>query len=272
MGWVWHSSRSKGTDRLVLLAIADCAADDGGNAFPSMATLVTKTGLSERTVQGATTRLVQLGELKVRHKAGSSNRYRVIMDAPADPAPPQILHPAGDAPTPAAVAPPPPQQLHPTPAAAAPITVLEPSPEPSKNLSALNGARPRARDAPTRGTRIPADFTITADMATWAAENVPRLDISHETAQFVDWWTAKPGAGGVKLDWIRTWQVWMRKEAKGLPPPGRTATIARTAQCPTHRGQPAHNCSGCAGDRKLAEAQAARSAVHTARAHPVETP
>lgn len=146
MGWVWEHSRSKSTDRLVLLAIADCASDDGGNAYPSIATLMRKTGLSERAVHNALSRLAgqDCGELKIHRNAGPKgcNRYRVIM-TPAVDAPPQNMHPAADAP-PALDAPLPPQQMHPTPAADAPRTVLEPSVEPSevKSISSDAAHRP----------------------------------------------------------------------------------------------------------------------------------
>src|SRR5690606_6482867 len=43
MSWVWNYSRSKPTQRLVLLAIADCANDHGAEAYPSNATLAAKT-------------------------------------------------------------------------------------------------------------------------------------------------------------------------------------------------------------------------------------
>ena len=46
MNWVWNHSRSRHGARLVLLAIADCASGDGGNAWPSVAELKRKTGLS----------------------------------------------------------------------------------------------------------------------------------------------------------------------------------------------------------------------------------
>lgn len=139
MAWVWEWSQSKKSDRLVLLAIADCASEDGANAYPSITELIRKTGLSERGVQSAIARLVELGELFVGRNLGprGCNRYRVVMTLPTDPvggsactpaesAPPQNLHP------PATSAPPPPQPVHPTPATSAPGTVLEPSIEPSK--------------------------------------------------------------------------------------------------------------------------------------------
>lgn len=95
------------TDKLVLLVLANYADDDGRNCFPSVATVVRQSGLSERTVQMAFGRLEKAGYLQVIHRRGRSNLFRVL--------------------TPAAAAPPPPQQLHPTPAAAAPISVKDPS-------------------------------------------------------------------------------------------------------------------------------------------------
>lgn len=140
MAWVWSESRSKKTERLVLLAIADCASEDGSNAYPSTTELMRKTGLSERGVQGAIGSLVALGELFVSRNGGprGCNRYRVIMATPQD-LPPQIVPPAGGAgagvaggagPAGADLAPP--QETTPTPAGPAPGTVLEP---PEKKIS-----------------------------------------------------------------------------------------------------------------------------------------
>ena len=39
MTWVGDHSPVGGNERLVLLAIADCANDEGGDAWPSIATL-----------------------------------------------------------------------------------------------------------------------------------------------------------------------------------------------------------------------------------------
>lgn len=157
MSWVWDHSRSKKTERLVLLAIADCASDDGANAYPSTTELMRKTGLSERGVQSAVANLIALGELFVGRNSGprGCNRYRVNMDTPADPAPGQRVRggarraPANGAP-PADPAPPPPQTVRGTPANGAPGTVLEPSVEPSvrpsRRSKALAVAQPERSD------------------------------------------------------------------------------------------------------------------------------
>lgn len=65
----------------------------------------------------------------------------------------------------------------------------------------------------TRGTRIPADFTPSAEMVEWAKEKHPGVDLLTATDNFVDYWTAKAGAGATKADWAATWRVWIRNEA-----------------------------------------------------------
>ncbi|MGC5381235.1 helix-turn-helix domain-containing protein [Micromonospora sp. DT68] len=99
MSWVWDNSPVGGTERLVLLAIADCAADDGSNAWPSIATLARKTRVDSRTVQRVIRRLADDGHLLVNATTGGrkSNTYTVVMAGP-DPRQPAI---PGDTPPPA---------------------------------------------------------------------------------------------------------------------------------------------------------------------------
>jgi hypothetical protein len=224
MTWVWDHSRSKKTERLVLLAIADCASEDGSNAYPCTAELMRKTGLSERGVQSAISNLVKLGELFVGRNLGprGCNRYRVVMATPAESAGVQDLPPADLAP-PGTPCPPhgvhPPQDLPPangaspqtvreTPAGPAPVTVLEPS---KKNSSS------KSSSATKRGTRIPDDFTVTPAMVAWARERCPHVDGRRETEKFINHWRSKPGANATKLDWVATWRNWMLTAADHAP-------------------------------------------------------
>jgi len=221
MTWVWDHSSSRGSDRLVLLAIADCASEDGSNAYPSMAELVRKTGLSERAVQYAIKALVTLGELFVAANGGprGCNRYRVVMSDegvqdmhPANLAPPRTdctpheMHPpARDAPPKGASDAPGVHEVRLKGATGAPGTVLEPSLKSSTKTS-------------KRGTRIPDDFKVTPEMHAWAKEHVPELGGLRETEKFVNYWRAKSGAGATKLDWPATWRNWMLTAAERLAP------------------------------------------------------
>jgi hypothetical protein len=143
MQWVWDCSKSRGAGRLVLLAIADCAAEDGGNAYPSNAELQRKAGLTDRGVQLAIKALTELGELQVRINGGrrGTNMYRVVMK-PCDRPTPERRSPPKDVRGPEQGSPPPPNVVPPTPEQRSPGTVLEPSLEPSVDLGA---------DAPNAG-------------------------------------------------------------------------------------------------------------------------
>ncbi len=109
-----------------------------------------------------------------------------------------------------------------------------PCPDPSENASDMDNARVRGTgernvpvlgspeplypDAPLplpaqrekRGTRLPDDFAPTPEMAKWARENAPHVDPAREFDRFCDYWKAKPGRDGRKLDWLATWKNWMR--------------------------------------------------------------
>jgi hypothetical protein len=60
--WVWENSKSEGSDRLVLLALADFA-DDNGDCFGSWGTMSKKTRLSLSTIARSVRRLRDAGEL-----------------------------------------------------------------------------------------------------------------------------------------------------------------------------------------------------------------
>ena len=125
--------------RLVLLALAD-HADDDGICYPSVARLARRTGLSERALQSNFKKLVSAGLLRIDKNAGprGCNRYCVTLSPPtavaparAD-APPQEMHPAGDAP---------PHIVPNTPAPGAP--------EPSENRQSSSSARASDEEAST---------------------------------------------------------------------------------------------------------------------------
>jgi len=76
----WFGSEAKGGRKLVLLAIADCANDEGW-AWPSQATLAAKCGLdAERGIREHVRALVELGELEEYPRPGRTTRYLVRLD------------------------------------------------------------------------------------------------------------------------------------------------------------------------------------------------
>lgn len=77
---VLNHSASRGSTRLVALAVAFCA-DEHGVAEVPLAALRTMTRLAERTVRYATAELVRLGEVEVTSASrdGSVSRYRLLL-------------------------------------------------------------------------------------------------------------------------------------------------------------------------------------------------
>lgn len=100
MSWLWDNSAARGTDLLVLLALADFADDDGTNAWPSIETLAKKCRQDRRTVQRTLVKLEDAGLVKVARNAGPGgvNRYVVAMPKPAVEAAPEPSTGGGDLP------------------------------------------------------------------------------------------------------------------------------------------------------------------------------
>ena len=75
MALAWEA-RLPITEKLVLLALADNASDEG-HCFPSITTLVRKCGAAERTIYKTIDRLESLGHLTRHVRKGRSTVYDV---------------------------------------------------------------------------------------------------------------------------------------------------------------------------------------------------
>lgn len=78
---VLRGSRAKGSDRMILVVIAECADHDGANAYPAIETIAERANVNRATVFRAIERLRGLGELQVEFKAGprGCNLYTVAI-------------------------------------------------------------------------------------------------------------------------------------------------------------------------------------------------
>jgi hypothetical protein len=86
-----------------------------------------------------------------------------------------------------------------------------PLPSPPSKEDSLRSSSPRKR-----GHRLPGDFTVSAEMVSWARENAPDVDGRTATDAFKDHFRSAPGQKGVKLDWTATWRNWMRTEQQKI--------------------------------------------------------
>ena len=88
-----------------------------------------------------------------------------------------------------------------------------------------------------RGSRLPTDFVLSSEWAEWAQAARPDLNVKEVAEQFKDFWIAKPGKEGVKLDWQATWRNWVRNQkAPKQTFAQQAADIARTTVPAVNKG------------------------------------
>jgi|SRR5579871_3835976 len=61
-----------------------------------------------------------------------------------------------------------------------------------------------------RGSRLPSDWAPSdADVSFALQRGIPPLVLESEIEKFLNYWTAKCGAGAIKRDWSATWRNWI---------------------------------------------------------------
>jgi hypothetical protein len=158
MIWAWEVDGLTSATKLVLLALAQHANEDGNNSYPSVATVAAECRMSERTVQGALKALETEGYITVVRRLRQTSMFSLRMDlkvvakrerAPArNPAESAPSHPAESAPlNPAESAGTTPQNLQFNPADSAPEPVQQPVRNEPADASACAGAGEAAEGA-----------------------------------------------------------------------------------------------------------------------------
>jgi uncharacterized protein YdaU (DUF1376 family) len=67
-----------------------------------------------------------------------------------------------------------------------------------------------------RGSRLQADFCLTDEWKEFCRTERSDLDPQKVFDGFKDYWIAKAGQQGVKLDWLATWRNWVRNQKQGV--------------------------------------------------------
>jgi hypothetical protein len=179
MNLVLNYSKATGRAKLVLLGIANHFGDNG--AWPSISTLARYANASERSVKRDIQELVELGELTVEVNSApiggqyKTNLYWINVESGVTT---QVSR--GDSSGKSGV-----------------------TPVGTQNININH------KESDTRATRIPSNFSVSREMRNWAAINHPDVDLDKATLNFVDYWETKP-KNNTKLDWVRTWQTWIR--------------------------------------------------------------
>lgn len=86
---------------------------------------------------------------------------------------------------------------------------------------------------PQRGSRLAKDLIFPGEWMVFCREQRPDLEPLHTFESFKDYWSAKPGKDGVKLDWFATWRNWVRNQKM------KPVDIARVTVPPSNVPDPA---------------------------------
>lgn len=73
----------------------------------------------------------------------------------------------------------------------------------------INQSKPKSS---ATATRLPTDWTPPSEYLLFCRQERKDLDPMQTAASFKDYWIAKPGAAGKKLDWAATWRNWVRNQ------------------------------------------------------------
>lgn len=230
MSWVFENGPSDPSERLILLALADYAADNGEWA-PSMIGIASKAGMTERGARGVIRRLEAGGwiETQVGGGRGGKSRYRVIMKRPENPEQetrndkPGMTNPEyGDA----------------KPGTKRPKTRNQRSAEPSEpSLPSEEPplVPPPISDAPTEKpepkARLPSNWVLSDEGWAYArSQHIPDEVIHDEARGFHAYWSDRRDRDASKSarGWAATWEGWCRRIAGRYAARGGMAGKAAT--------------------------------------------
>lgn len=185
-------------EKLVLLALADNANDDG-DCWPSVANLSEKTCLSDRAVQHCIRRLTDAGHVTVSRRYKKSNVFHVHPVYPE--------RPSGERPSPEAPSPERGSPERPSPEGndiSTPNDVHPLKTEPSKRTVSTRSRKPSPKHP------IPDDFDLTPERQAYAEKHLPHVDPIALMATFRSTSKAK---GWQYSDWDQHWQTLVRQWA-----------------------------------------------------------
>lgn len=200
------------SEKLVLLALADWAGDDG-RCWPSVGQMAKKCSKGERTVQATLRALCAKGLLRREDRVGKGTIWTVDPRSGCTPAATAPVQPTTE-----------------TPAATAPNTLR------TTNSQKDKPSEPRARKVPAR---LKADWQPSeADLLYARQRGFGRGQTADIAADFRTYWTLGKGRNTTHLDWSAAWQTWIRRETPMARPDDAdepctgSAVIAKAGEAP----------------------------------------
>jgi len=113
-------------------------------------------------------------------------------------------------------------------------TVVQPTnnQEPITNNHSIDEPPTKQR---TKGSRLSTDFELPDSWTEFCQTERPDLNPQKVFDSFKDYWVAKAGAAGVKLDWQATWRNWVRNQNIVKPLFNKADIVHQTVPSSSHR-------------------------------------
>ena len=93
--------------------------------------------------------------------------------------------------------------------------------EPITNIDVASSATQPTKKA----TRITSGWSPNPELEKWSKSERPDLNIESTTESFVDYWIAKPGKDGLKLDWDATFRNWVKAQRQSFNPGKQASNV-----------------------------------------------
>ncbi|MGL5293080.1 MAG: helix-turn-helix domain-containing protein [Aeromonas sp.] len=206
--------------KLVLIKLADNASDTG-ECWPSYQHIAEQCEISRRSVIVHIDALIASGLMSKEARVGAlgkrSNVYFLSLDGGESLPKKSTKSPKGGAGDSLGVV----QEIHHPSAGAA----LGGSAGAAHRIShsfepVIESIKPPVSpkgDKHRRGARLPDDWVLPKSWGDWAMTEIGlrRDQVILEAASFADYWQSLPGAKAAKLDWEKTWRIWIRRSCVG---------------------------------------------------------
>ena len=254
----WNVEVDKSADRLVLLALASKADDNGRNCFPSVESICGLTVLNRKTVFAVISRLADRGLITVRKRVSTnSNEYLLHVDRwtengstengttqkgdiPKTEQRSSQKRNDGSTENGTTVVPKTGHYSINTQSDTQSTTQSESLPaqapwETDHFDNTVKKIEKPKRQATDKGSRL-SITELPDDWKAFAEQEEPDLDPIRLFDDFHDYWTGLSGAKAIKKDWAATWRNYVRS-FKNAPDWKRRPMLKRA---PTHPSRPGH--------------------------------
>ena len=214
MAWALDVRDLSPSEKLVLIVLGNFA-DAAGSAWPSQKTLADMTCLTDRTIRSALASLEEKGLIvrtqRVREDGSRrsdmialvmTERPSVQPETPSED--PEILSGGAEIISGGV--------RKSFPGGAETVSGHDPSLDPSvRTITPPTPPEPGGR----RGQRLPDDWQPSpTDRDKARAEGLTEPEIDRAATEFCNYWHSRPGAGGCKLDWSKTWHNWVIRDGR----------------------------------------------------------